>query len=145
MKKIVFHREKTCGTMSQKGGVGVPESIGERLKQLRKQHNMTLEEVANYLNIGRPTVYKYETGSVASIPSDKIEMLARLYNVSPAYIMGWSEDPACIDERNIPIIVPDSERFVKLVRYMPTDDYVMVMKAFERAEERLREEEEQND
>jgi hypothetical protein len=41
--------------------------------------------------------------------------------------------------RKISIIVPDSERFVKLVHYMPSDDYVMVMKAFERAEKKMRE------
>lgn len=66
-------------------------TIGERLKELRERNRMTLEEVAKYLNIGRPTVFKYENGTVTNIPSDKIEMLARLYGVSPAYIMGWEE------------------------------------------------------
>ena len=104
--------------------------------------NMTLEEVAKYLGIGRPTVFKYETGAVTSIPSDKIEMLARLFNVSPAFIMGWTDDlDGRRDDRCIPIIVPDSERFVKLVNYMPSSDYIMVMEAFERAEKRMREEE----
>ena len=129
--------------MWAKGGLNVPELIGERLKLLRKQHRMTLEEVAKYLGIGRPTVYKYETGDVVSIPSDKIEQLAMLYDVSPAYIMGWSDEQgsANISERHIPIIIPNTERFVKLVSYMPTKDYVMVMEAFERAEQKMREEE----
>jgi len=119
----------------------MPDSIGERLKILRKKHNMTLEEVANYLNIGRPTVYKYETGAVASIPSDKIEMLARLYNVSPAYIMCWSEEenPDDMGERYIPIVVPDSERFVELTKYMPVEEFKMVMAAFDKADKRMRE------
>ena len=43
-----------------------------------------------------------------------------------------------VEHRTIPIVVPDSERFVKLVRYMPTSDYVMVMEAFERAEQKMR-------
>ena len=71
----------------------MPSTIGDRLKKLREKNRMTLEDVATYLNIGRPTVFKYETGAVAHIPSDKIEMLARLYSVSPAYIMCWSDDP----------------------------------------------------
>ena len=70
----------------------MPQTIGERLKMLREKNRMTLEEVASRLNIGRPTVFKYENGSVTNIPSDKIEILAKIYNVSPAYIMGWDEN-----------------------------------------------------
>ncbi len=67
-------------------------TIGEKLKSLRKQNRMTLEDVANYLNVGRATVLKYESGMITNIPSDKIEQLARLFSVSPAFLMGWSGD-----------------------------------------------------
>lgn len=66
-------------------------TIGERIKELRNQRNMTLEEVGNYLNIARATVHKYECGKITNIPHDKILQLAQLFNVSPAYIAGWSE------------------------------------------------------
>lgn len=112
-------------------------TIGERLKYLREQNKMTLEEVANQLGIGRSTVFRYENGTVTNIPSDKISMLARIYNVTPSYIMGWTDEPST--RRAIPIVVPDSERFVKLVHYMSTADYVLVMQAFERAEKKLKE------
>ena len=72
----------------------MPLSIGERIKFLREKNNMTLEYVAKHLNIGRSTVFKYESGEVTNIPSDKIEILARLFNVSPAYLMGWTEPDA---------------------------------------------------
>lgn len=112
-------------------------TIGERLKYLREQNKMTLEEVANQLGIGRSTVFRYENGTVTNIPSDKISTLARIYNVTPSYIMGWTDEPST--RRAIPIVVPDSERFVKLVHYMSTADYVLVMQAFERAEKKLKE------
>ena len=67
-------------------------TIGEKLKHLRKQHRMTLEDVANHINVGRATVLKYENGMITNIPSDKIEQLAVLFSVSPAYLMGWSSD-----------------------------------------------------
>lgn len=51
-------------------------TIGEKLKSLRKQNRMTLEDVANYINVGRATVLKYENGMITNIPSDKIEHLA---------------------------------------------------------------------
>lgn len=65
--------------------------IGERLRKLRLDKNMTLEEVGKRLNISRQTLQRYESGVIGNIPSDKIENLAEIYNTSPAYIMGWEE------------------------------------------------------
>lgn len=67
-------------------------TIGERLKQLRLDHDFTLEEVSKQLNFSRQTLQRYESGVITNIPSDKIEGLAKIYNVSPAYIMGWNEE-----------------------------------------------------
>lgn len=67
-------------------------TTGEKLKALRKQHKMVLEDVADILKVGRATVLKYENGTITNIPSDKIEQLAELFNVSPAYLMGWTDD-----------------------------------------------------
>ena len=81
-------------------------TIGERIKMLRKKNRMTLEDVSKYINIGVPTIYKYENGDVTNIPSDKIEMLARLYNVSPSFIMGWEPE----NEDGQPDIVLQDEK-----------------------------------
>ena len=67
--------------------------IGEKIKFLREGKRMTLEDVAKYLNVGRATVFKYESGKITNIPSDKIEALAKLFHVSPAFLMGWDEEP----------------------------------------------------
>lgn len=64
-------------------------NIGDRLKKLRIDRGMTLEEVGAHIGASKQTLYKYENGLVTNIPSDKIELLARLFRVSPAYIMGW--------------------------------------------------------
>ena len=40
-------------------------TIGERIKALREQRRMTLEDVAKALNVGRATVFKYECGNRA--------------------------------------------------------------------------------
>ena len=66
-------------------------TIGERIKTLREQRRMTLEDVAKALNVGRATVFKYECGKITNIPSDKIEQISKLFSVSPAYLMGWEE------------------------------------------------------
>lgn len=62
---------------------------GDRLRALRENASLTLEEVAERLSITRQAIYKYEKNIVTNIPSDKIEALAKLYDSTPEYIMGW--------------------------------------------------------
>lgn len=65
--------------------------IGARIRLKRKENGYTLEEVAAKLGVSKQTVQRYETGVISNIPSDKIELLSELFNISPAYIMGWDE------------------------------------------------------
>ena len=51
-------------------------NIGSRLKKLRLDNNMTLDEVGTKIGTTKQTLYKYENGIVTNIPSDKIEALA---------------------------------------------------------------------
>ena len=43
--------------------------------------------------VSKQTLYKYENNIITNIPSDKIEGLAKIFNVSPALIMGWDDTP----------------------------------------------------
>lgn len=72
-------------------------SIGEIIKQLRTSCEMTQQELADKLNISKQAVYKYETGIVTNIPSDKIEAMARIFGVLPQTIMGWSDQDGSDD------------------------------------------------
>lgn len=67
-------------------------SIGNKLKSLREHKKLTLDEVAKKIGTSRQTLFKYENGIVTNIPSNKIEELAGIYGVSPAYLMGWVDD-----------------------------------------------------
>ncbi len=69
---------------------------GERIRQLRESMNMSQTELASKISVSKQTLYKYENNIVTNIPSDKIEALAKVLNVTPAYIMSWddSETPA---------------------------------------------------
>lgn len=69
-------------------------TIGERIKELRTSLNLSQQELADKLSVAKQTVYKYETGIVTNIPSDKIEVMAALFNVSPQHLMGWDDTPA---------------------------------------------------
>lgn len=65
--------------------------IGERIKQLREANSLTQEELAKRLETSKQTIYKYENQIITNIPSDKIEILAKIFRVSPIYLMGWDE------------------------------------------------------
>ncbi|MDD7602217.1 MAG: helix-turn-helix transcriptional regulator [Firmicutes bacterium] len=67
-------------------------SKGQKIKELREKNKMTQEQLATKLGTSKQTIFKYENGIVTNIPSDKVEMMAKIFHVSPAYIMDW-DDP----------------------------------------------------
>ena len=67
--------------------------IGSRIKQLRESKHLTQTELAEQLGTTKQTIYKYENGIITNIPSDKIAIMASLFDVSPAYFFGWDDKP----------------------------------------------------
>ena len=65
--------------------------IGERIKNLRKNKGMSLEELADAIGTSRQTVHRYETGVISNIPHEKVEAMARALGVSPSNLMGWDD------------------------------------------------------
>lgn len=62
--------------------------IGQKIKQRRKQLNMSADDVANLLNISRSTVFRYENGRIRKVPADILEKLAEILLTTPAYLIG---------------------------------------------------------
>lgn len=63
----------------------------KRIKEKRKEANLTLLEVAKYLGVTEATVQRYESGNIKNIPYEFICKFADLFHCSPSYIMGWEE------------------------------------------------------
>lgn len=66
--------------------------ISERIKALRLQNNLTLEQVGDIVGVGKSTVRKWETGEIKNMRRDKIAKLATALHTTPAYLMGWEDD-----------------------------------------------------
>lgn len=79
------------------------DTVQERIRELRQKKGYTLHEVAEYIGTTEPTIYRYETGNgIKNVPPQVVEKLAVLYNVTPAYLMGWqSGDEKREDEVNV--------------------------------------------
>ena len=67
-------------------------SVGKNIKNRRKELDLTQEDIAKRIGVSKQTVQKYESGVIANVPSDKIEMVAEILKTTPAKLMGW-EDP----------------------------------------------------
>ncbi len=64
----------------------------ERLKNIRSDHDLTQQHIADILNIGQRTYADYESGKTR-IPVDNLLVLAKYYNLSMDYMTGISDTP----------------------------------------------------
>ena len=67
-------------------------TVGERIKKIRQDNAISQTDLANACKISKQTLYKYENNIITNIPSDKIESLAKIYNTTPAYLMGREDE-----------------------------------------------------
>lgn len=65
--------------------------IGAKLKQRRIEEKISAEELANKLGVSKSTIYRYEKGEIAKVPTETLEKISKILNTSPAYFMGWSD------------------------------------------------------
>ena len=61
----------------------------ERIRDIREDHRLTQQNIADLLHIGQRTYADYESGKTR-IPVDSLLILAKYYDVSMDYITGAS-------------------------------------------------------
>lgn len=66
-------------------------TVGQKIKTLRTRAGLTQGYVARRLHTTKQTIFKYENGIIINIPMEKIEVLAEVFSVSPAYLLGWED------------------------------------------------------
>ena len=67
-------------------------TTGERLTDLRREHNLTLEQVSEQTGIGKSTLSNYENDRKPDINLGALEKLAALYGVGLDYLLGLNEN-----------------------------------------------------
>lgn len=75
-------------------------TLGEKIRTLRHENGMSMEELAHLLGVQRSAVNKYEKGIVVNLKRSTIASLARIFNVSPSYFL----------DDDFPIEITDDER-----------------------------------
>ena len=70
----------------------------ERIKALREDHDKTQKEIAAILYTSQRVYSRYETGA-AKLPIHHLITLCQYYNVSPEYILGFTDTPKPLPEK----------------------------------------------
>jgi len=80
-----------------------PEQIklfSSRLKTLRKEHGYRLADTAHELGVSSMCISKYENGHIARIPIQHLRRLSVFYEVTPHYLLGYTEDKSALLKLN---------------------------------------------
>lgn len=67
-------------------------TVGDRIRKKRADFGISQKELADKIKIKPQTMYKYEMNIITNIPSDKIEEISKILNISPCYLMGWENE-----------------------------------------------------
>lgn len=62
-------------------------TVGEKIKQLRKEKGLTQEELGNLLGVKKAAVQKYESGQVQNLKQTTIKKLCEVFNKYPYYFI----------------------------------------------------------
>ena len=62
-------------------------SLGEKIKQLRRQLNLSQEKLAEQLSVHSNTIRKWEKG-FSSPDANEVQMLAKALNTSTSFLYG---------------------------------------------------------
>ena len=98
------------------------KGMAQRIKELRQEKGLTLEQVADVVGVGKSTVRKWETGMIANMRRDKIADLAKALGTTPAYLMGWNEEDELKESSpSEPQLTEGEQLMLKLFRQIPVD------------------------
>ena len=66
-----------------------------RIRELREDHDLTQQQVADYLGMKHPQYFRYEQG-YRDIPTDMLIALAKFYKVSTDYLLGLTSEKSSV-------------------------------------------------
>ncbi len=63
-------------------------TIGEKIKEIRKEKNISVDYIAKELGVSKTTIYRYEDSSIEKIPLQVFDKLCDILGVTAATLMG---------------------------------------------------------
>lgn len=95
------------------GGVEM-DVFAKRLRYLRKINDVTQQELANYLSVGKTTISNYETG-YSTPDAETLNMIADFFNTSVDYLLGRTDQRNPEEKPELPIEFTTPEEAMKFI------------------------------
>lgn len=91
--------------------------IKDKIKSRRLELGLTLDEVAQKIGVAASTFQRYESGEIKNMRRDKVKKIADVLELSPYYLMGWSEqsDTTEFDSSQYDNIIPLKKDYLKKI------------------------------
>jgi len=67
------------------------EEIGKRIKTVRAEKEMSLDDIANEIGVAKSTIQRYESGKIRSPKIPVLNAIANALEVNPAWLLGTSD------------------------------------------------------
>ena len=65
------------------------KKMGMRIHNKRRELDLTLEELGKKLGVQKSAISKWEKGEVVNIKREYIDKMAKIFDVSPQWLMGY--------------------------------------------------------
>ncbi len=83
--------------------------ISAKLKQKRKDENLTADYVAKKIGVAKSTLYRYENGDIDKMPIQILEKIAKIYNTSPISLIGYEDE---LDYMTNNVVIKDNSYYL---------------------------------
>ena len=95
-----------------------PSPLGERLRKLRKQRNLTQGQLATYGQVSQPTISQLESGWIQDITGEALARLAKALGTTTDYLLGLTDDPRRPAERDYKAIAEGIDTLTEKIAEM---------------------------
>lgn len=68
-------------------------TVGEKIKNRRKEIKMPVEELAEKVGLSKATIYRYEKGDIEKVDTEILASIAKVLRTNPSQLMGWDDIP----------------------------------------------------
>lgn len=65
--------------------------ILERIRNRRLEMGLSYQDMQDLTGISKSTWQRYETGYIKNLGIDKLDLVAKVLNTTPGYLMGWEK------------------------------------------------------
>ncbi|PFW04155.1 XRE family transcriptional regulator [Bacillus thuringiensis] len=93
--------------------------FGQRLKALRLEKGMTQQQLADFLDIEKSNISRFESGKQSPSSDNRVKM-AKLFNVSVDYMLGLSEHKS-LDKEKSEKISKEAANLMEKINKLPPE------------------------